>query len=117
MYLLTMGSSELNTMIVRPYLQQLTGSTVLVNETKKRGFEEKDLVEVLNYIKALYDEGVASPMSTVIAYGADLGTDPNWINQKYVAAFGYSSTVETLQAACPDGTCGRQASSYDKCQR
>ena len=41
MYLLTMGSSELNTMIVRPYLQQLTGSTVLVNETKKRGFEEK----------------------------------------------------------------------------
>jgi len=90
-------------MIVRPYLQQLTGSTVLVNETKKRGFEEKDLVEVLNYIKALYDEGVASPMSTVIAYGADLGTDPNWINQKYVAAFGYSSTVETLQAACPDG--------------
>ena len=103
MYLLTMGSSELNTMIVRPYLQQLTGSTVLVNETKKRGFEEKDLVEVLNYIKALYDEGVASPMSTVIAYGADLGTDPNWINQKYVAAFGYSSTVETLQAACPDG--------------
>ena len=41
MYLLTMGSSELNTMIVRPYLQQLTGSTVLVNETKKRGFEKK----------------------------------------------------------------------------
>ena len=60
-------------------------------------------MEVLNYIKTLYDEGVASPMSTVIAYGADLGTDPNWINQKYVAAFGYSSTVETLQAACPDG--------------
>ena len=51
MYLLTMGSSELNTMIVRPYLQQLTGSTVLVNETKKRGFEEKDLVEVLNTLR------------------------------------------------------------------
>ena len=104
MYLLTMGSSELNTMIIRPYLQQLTGNTVLVNDTKKRGFEEADLVQVLNYIKTLYDEGIAAPMSTVIAYGADLGTDPGWINQKYVAAFGYSSTVETLQAACPDGT-------------
>lgn len=104
MYLLTMGSSELNTMIIRPYLQQLTGNTVLVNETKKRGFEEADLVKVLNYIKTLYDEGVAAPMSTVIAYGADLGTDPSWINQKYVAAFSYSSTIETLVAACPDGT-------------
>lgn len=104
MYLLTMGSSELNTMIIRPYLQQLTGNTILVNETKKRGFEEADLVKVLNYIKTLYDEGVAAPMSTVIAYGADLGTDPSWINQKYVAAFSYSSTIETLVAACPDGT-------------
>lgn len=104
MYLLTMGSSVLNTMIIRPYLQQLTGNTVLVNETKTRGFEEADMVQVLTYIKKLYDEGVAAPMATVIAYGEDLGTDPSWINQKYVAAFAYSSTVETLQAACPDGT-------------
>lgn len=102
-YLLTMGSSELNTMIVRPYLQQLTGNTVLVNETKAKGFEEKDMVEVLTYIKTLYDEGIAVPMSSVIAYGADLGTDPGWINQQYVAAFSYSSTVQTLEAACPEG--------------
>lgn len=104
LYLLTMGSSTLNTMIIRPYLQQLTGNTVLVNETKTRGFEEADLVQVLTYIKTLYDEGVIAPISTVIAYGDDLQTDPNWISQKYVAAFAYSSTVEVMQAACPDGT-------------
>lgn len=104
MYLLTMGSSNLNTMIIRPYLQQLTGNTVLVNDTKTRGFEEEDLVQVLTYIKTLYDEGVVAPIATVIAYGDDLGTDPNWINQQYVASFAYSSTIETMEAACPDGT-------------
>lgn len=104
MYLLTMGASELNTMIVRPYLTQLTGNMVLMNDTKSMGFTEEDLVKTLSYIKSLYDEGVVVPISNVISYGADIITDPNWINQKYVSIFSYSSTVETAQAACPDGT-------------
>lgn len=104
MYLLTMGSSELNTMIVRPYLQQLTGNTVLVNDTKSLGFTEDNMVQLFTYIKSLYDNGVVVPIADVIAYGSDMITDPNWINQKYVAMFSYSSTVETATAACPDGS-------------
>lgn len=104
MYLLTMGASELNTMIVRPYLQQLTGNTVLVNDTKSLGFTEKDMVQLFTYIKSLYDNGVIVPIADVISYGADMITDPNWINQKYVGMFSYSSTVQTAVAACPTGT-------------
>lgn len=104
MYLLTMGAAELNAMIVRPYLTQLTGKTVLVNDTRSLGFEEEDFVEVLTYIKDMYDNGVIAPISSVISYGADLITDPNWIDQKYVSIFSYSSTVETAEAACPDGS-------------
>ena len=80
MYLLTMGAAELNAMIVRPYLTQLTGKTVLVNDTRSLGFEEEDFVEVLTYIKDMYDNGVIAPISSVISYGADLITDPNWIS-------------------------------------
>lgn len=104
MYLLDMGASQLNTMIVRPYLQQLTGNTVLVNDTKARGFEEADLVATLSYIKSLYDNGVIAPIEDVIPYGSDLTTDPNWIGQKYVGMFCYSSTIEPAAAACPDAS-------------
>lgn len=104
MYLLTMGSSELNTFIIRPYLQQLTGKTLLDNDTKQMNVTEEDMAQVLNYIKELYDNNVITPITNVITYGTDLGTDPNWINQKYVGAFCYSSTSETLAAACPDAT-------------
>ena len=104
MYLLTMGASELNTMIIRPYLQQLTGNTVLVNDTKEMGFTEEDMVQVLTFIQSLYEEGVIVPIEDVISYGSDLTTDSNWIDQKYVGLFSYSSTVETAEAACPDGT-------------
>lgn len=104
MYLLTMGSAELNTMILRPYLTQLTGNTVLVDETKTIGFEKADLIQVLTYIKEMYDNEVIVPISNVISYGADLTTDPNWINQKYASIFTYSSTIGTAEAACPDGS-------------
>lgn len=104
MNLLTMGALELNTMILRPYLTQLTGNKVLVDETKTLGFEEADLVNVLTYIKNLYDNGTIAPISNVISYGTDLITDPNWINQKYVSLFSYSSTVGAAEAACPEGT-------------
>lgn len=104
MNLLTMGAAELNTMILRPYLTQLTGNTVLVDETKTLGFEDADLAQVLTYIKSLYDNGTIAPISSVISYGSDLVTDPNWINQKYVSLFCYSSTVGAAEAACPDGT-------------
>lgn len=104
MNLLTMGAAELNTMILRPYLTQLTGNKVLVDETKSLGFEEADLVQVLTFIKDLYDNGTIVPIANVISYGSDLITDPNWINQKYVSLFCYSSTIGTAEAACPDGT-------------
>ena len=109
MYLLVMGSTELNTMIIRPYLQQLTGNTLLLNDSKTLGVTEEQMAQVLTYIQSLYDNNVIAPISDVITYGTDLGTNPNWINQKYVAAFAYSSTVETFEAACPDGTfkCGK----------
>lgn len=103
MYLLTMGAAELNTMIVRPYLTQLTGNAVLQNDTKTLGITEENMTEVLTYVKALYDNEVVVPISNVISYGADMTTDPNWINQKYAAIFTYSSIVGTAEAACPEG--------------
>lgn len=104
MYLLTMGESELDTMIVRPYLTQLTGNSVLQDDTKTMGFTEEELVQTLTYIKDLYDNGVVAPIANVLPYGTDLTTDPNWVNQKYVGLFAYSSTVGVAEAACPDGT-------------
>ena len=104
LYLLSIDQTLLNSMIIRPYLQQITGNTVLVNSTNTRGFEEEDLVKVLTYIKELYDNNVVAPIEDVIPYNSSLSTDPNWIGQKYVAMFCYSSTVEPAVAACPDGS-------------
>lgn len=103
MTLLIMGSAELNTMIIRPYLAQLKGKSIIDNDSKSLNVSQEEMTEVFNLIQALYDNNVIAPITDVITYGDSLGTSPDWINQKYVAAFAYSSTIETFAAACPDG--------------
>ena len=104
-YLVDIGDSELAACIMRPYLLQLTGSTMVVDATGELGFTEEELVQCLTYIKDLYDNKVIPPLADIAAYssGDSLQTDPKWISgETYVGMFLSSSTAEVATAACPD---------------
>ena len=93
-YFLTMDSTMMTTAILRPYLLQKTGNTFFIDKTKEMGFSKDDLIEVLSYIKSLYDDGVIAPASSTESYKNNLQTDPNWINGTYLSMFCYTSTAE-----------------------
>lgn len=102
-YLVDIGDSELAACIMRPYLLQLTGSTMVVDATAELGFTEEELVQCLTYIKDLYDNKVIPPLADIAAYssGDSLQTDPKWISgETYVGMFLSSSTAEVATAAC-----------------
>jgi oligogalacturonide transport system substrate-binding protein len=105
MYLMTAGETVLASIIFRPYLQQLSGNTFFNDTTNEMGFTKEELVQALDYVKALYDNNVIAPISSVISYGDELQNDPKWISgDTYVAMFGYSSTANVATAAAPEQT-------------
>jgi len=99
MYLLSAEKEIMHAWIVRCWARQKNDKFFIDDETKTMTMSRDDLIEMLNYIKALYDNNVIPPASYISAYGADLQTDPNWIAGKYVSAMCYTSTIEPLAAA------------------
>lgn len=105
MYLLTVGETLLVKAILKPYLQQLTGNKFFIDETGEMGFTQEELVQALDYIKALYDNNVIAPISSIISYGDELQNDPKWISgDTYVGMFCFSSTAKVATAAAPEQT-------------
>lgn len=105
MYLLTVGETLLVKAVLKPYLQQLTGNKFFIDETNEMGFTQEQMVQALDYIKALYDNNVIAPISSVISYGDELQNDPKWISgDTYVGMFCFSSTAKVATAAAPEQT-------------
>ena len=103
-YLLDADESSIATCIIRPYMLQLTGNTMVVDETVELGFTEAELLECLTFIKAMYDNNVLPPLANIAAYssGDALQTDPKWIaGNTYIGMFLSSSTADVAAAACP----------------
>lgn len=101
-YLINADSSTITFEIVRPYIMQLTGRPFIDNETGARSFTREQLVQVLDYIKALYDNKVFQPAEESAPFKNALNTNPRWIAGDFVAAYCVSSTITPLTDACPN---------------
>lgn len=99
-YLLGANLNYLSDVFLRPYLQQLTGNKLLIDETKSLGITEDDLTQALTLIKKMYDNNVIPPESHMASFEDDnIPKDPDWISGKYVGALCVASTIDVLAAA------------------
>lgn len=98
-YLADIDGTLLQNIVGSFYLKQLTGNPLIIDSTKKLGFTKPELVQMLTYVKSLYDNNVVPPVANIAAYEKTLQTDPQWIAGKYVGMFCYTSTAEVMTAA------------------
>lgn len=99
-YLLGANLSYLSDVFLRPYLQQLTGNKLLIDETKSLGITEDQLTQALTLIQKMYENNVIPPESHMASFEDDnIPKDPDWISGKYVGALCVASTIDVLAAA------------------
>lgn len=91
--------------VLRPYLRQVTGQPFIIDSEKKMSFTRDQLVEVLQYIKDCYDNGVFEPAEDSATFKQQIHTNPKWIDGKFVYAFGPSSSISLLLDAIPETEC------------
>lgn len=104
-YYLNVDTKLLCEYVLRPYLRQLTGKSFIIDSEKKMSFTREQLVEVLQYIKACYDDGVFEPAEDSATFKQQIHTNPKWIDGKFVFAFGPSSNINLLMGAVPETEC------------
>lgn len=86
--------------MVRAYIRQLTGNSLLIDKDKKLGATEAQLTETYTLLKKMYDKGVLPPESHMASYEKDnMQKDPDWISGKYASAFTVASTMDVMAAA------------------
>ncbi|HEY8422369.1 MAG TPA: extracellular solute-binding protein [Thermoclostridium sp.] len=102
LYLLCMNKDYVTNAVLYTYLKQKMGDTMFNAKDKAINVTEEDLLEVLKYVDALYENEVIPPASYMAAYSGDsMQSDPNWIAGKYVACYTYVSTIDVMTAAAP----------------
>lgn len=104
-YYLNVDTKLLCEYVLRPYLRQLTGESFIIDSEKKMSFTRDQLIEVLQYIKACYDDGVFEPAEDSATFKQQIHTNPKWIDGKFVFAFGPSSNINLLMGAVPETEC------------
>lgn len=78
-YFLATDSIFVITHILKPYLSQLTGSTVIGDDYKPT-FTKEQLVQVLDYIRSLYEDNVVEPCQDADLYLQATATNPKWLS-------------------------------------
>ena len=99
-YLLSAATPLAYAFIVRAMARQMTGQPI-VNSDFELTLTQAQFEEIFDFISRLYTEGVAAPASYLAPFGEQLQQDPNWMAGRYVAAMGYSSSIEVFSAAAP----------------
>jgi len=100
-YLLSALQDNAMPFFVRAYARQLNGGPIINDATKKLTMTEDQFVQMFTYISRLYTTGTCAPAATKAGINNRDQDDPNWINGKFVAHIGYTSTVEVMAAANP----------------
>lgn len=103
MYLLSADTTMLVASLVRVWSRQVTGQPFINDATMELSMTQDQIVEMLAFVKSLYDNNVIPPASYMAPYNKTMQTDTNWIAGKYVAALCYTSTIEVMAAANPSG--------------
>lgn len=102
MYLLSGNATYMMPFVIRAMARQMNGMPIINDAENKLNMTEEQFVEVLSFVKDLYDNNVAVPLSYMATYGVKNQDDPNWIAGKYVAYVGFTSSVDVMQAANPN---------------
>ncbi|MCL2864888.1 MAG: extracellular solute-binding protein [Lachnospiraceae bacterium] len=102
-YLLSASTPLAYAFIIRAMARQMTGEAI-VDRDFNLTLTEAQFEEIFDFIRRLYEEEVAAPASYLAPFGEQLQQDPNWVAGRYVAAMGYSSSIEVFTAAAPDVT-------------
>lgn len=101
-YLLNADAPTINLELVRPYIMQLTGRPFIDDDTQAVSFTREQLIQVLDYIKTLYDVKAFQPAEESAPFRNALNTNPKWVNGDFVMAYCVSSTITPLTDAAPD---------------
>ncbi len=89
-YFFNADTVDMTEFVLLPYLVQRTGNQ-LINDDYTRGFTEKELVEVFEYIARLYKDGVVVPVQEGNVFLNSIWTNPNWLNGNIVLEFSWTS--------------------------
>lgn len=76
-YLFSTDSDELDTLL-RTYQKQLTGNQ-WIKDDYTLGWTKPDMVKMLTFEKALFDQGVTEPLAKAILYKNKSNENPAWI--------------------------------------
>lgn len=104
-YFLNVDTKILCEYVLRPYLRQMTGESFIIDSEKKMSFTRDQLVEVLQYIKDCYDQGVFEPAEDSATFKQQIHTNPKWMDGKFVFGFGPTSSINLLMDAIPETEC------------
>ncbi len=101
LYLLQGNVGTMMPFIMRCMPRQLNALPIITVDNQLTVTEEQ-FTMILDYVKQLYDNNVAVPLSYIASYSNNVQDDPNWIAGKYVASVGYTSSADVLQAGNPN---------------
>lgn len=101
LYLISGNLTSMTAFIMRTWSRQANGDAIISSDNKLN-MTKQQFEECLTYVKALYDNKAAVPLSYMASYGTGNQDDPNWIAGKYVCNIGYTSTADVMQTANPD---------------
>ncbi len=101
LYLIQGNVSFMMPFIMRCMPRQMNGKPIISADNQLTVTEEQ-FTKMLDFVKQLYDNNVAVPVSYMASYGTNNQDDPNWIAGKYVSMVGYTSSADVMQAANPD---------------
>ena len=101
MYLISGNVSYMMPFVLRAMARQMNGLPIINDELNVLNMTEEQFTEALDFVKQLYDNNVAVPLSYMATYGVNNQDDPNWAAGKYVAYVGYTSSADVMQSANP----------------
>ncbi len=101
LYLISGNEAYMMPFVIRAMSRQINGLPIINDAENKLNMTEAQFTQVLEFVKQLYENNVAVPLSYMATYGVNNQDDPNWIAGKYVAYVGYTSSAAVMQAANP----------------
>lgn len=102
LYLLSVNTSTGVSFFVRTYARQLNGLAIIDDQNKVLNMTEEQFTQMFDFIDRLYKSETSAPASYKAPYYNKDQEDPNWINGKYVAAVGYTTSAMMLSEANPN---------------
>ncbi len=95
-YYLNLDTLRVAEQIIRPMIMQKTGHPFIVDEKFARSFDREQLIDVLNYVKLLYESGTVQPAQESAPFYNATETNTKWIAGDFVAGVGFASTANNL---------------------